>query len=321
MPGLVKVGKTTRTPSERAQELSSVSGLPTPFIVVFEQMFVDCSVAESYVHTVLAGKGFRVADNREFFNAPVNEVVRAILSTPGLINDVQVISPSSDNETQDRNKIYPWDAALREAISYLVGYGDYIKDEEEAIRYFHAAAKLGSLEVYSILGDYYEDRARDAAEDSLESDDSEEYEETDFSKAFSYYKDGAKKGNSYCYWRMGLLYWKDVEIENAQKCFSMFAKTFLNKSQFDQPAIVVEWSKLDDELHEYLLDAFADFVRFHLLPDSLNPVLLHRKEALCALAEKALKDHEHFGFGEEVVESLHSANRKIINHLNQISSV
>jgi hypothetical protein len=75
MPGLVKVGKTTRSPEERAKELSSATGLPTPFIVVYEQYFQDCDLAEAFVHTYLAESGHRVADNREFFNAAPNAVV------------------------------------------------------------------------------------------------------------------------------------------------------------------------------------------------------------------------------------------------------
>ncbi|MEN9595630.1 MAG: hypothetical protein RL236_64, partial [Pseudomonadota bacterium] len=53
MPDLVKVGKTTRTPAERAAELSKVTGVPTPFIVVYEQLVDDCTAAEEFVHTML----------------------------------------------------------------------------------------------------------------------------------------------------------------------------------------------------------------------------------------------------------------------------
>jgi hypothetical protein len=86
MQGMVKVGKTTRSPAERAAELSAATGLPTPFIVVYEQLFEDCTEAETFVHTLLASKGFRVADNREFFSAPANEVIRAIALAPGAID-------------------------------------------------------------------------------------------------------------------------------------------------------------------------------------------------------------------------------------------
>ena len=72
MPGIVKIGKTTRSSTERATELSKVTGLPTPFIVVYEQLFENCSSAEMFVHTFLTDKGFRISENREFFSAPVN---------------------------------------------------------------------------------------------------------------------------------------------------------------------------------------------------------------------------------------------------------
>lgn len=67
MPGLVKVGKTTRLPSDRADELSGVTGVATPFIVVYEEYFDDCDAVEAHVHTRLAGKGLRLSANREFF--------------------------------------------------------------------------------------------------------------------------------------------------------------------------------------------------------------------------------------------------------------
>lgn len=52
--------------------------MPTPFIVVYEQLFEDCGEAEIFVHMYLENKGYRVAENREFFNAPVSIVVKAI---------------------------------------------------------------------------------------------------------------------------------------------------------------------------------------------------------------------------------------------------
>src|SRR3954466_7359261 len=42
LPGLVKIGKTTRSSESRAMELSAPTGLPTPFIVAFDEEFDDC---------------------------------------------------------------------------------------------------------------------------------------------------------------------------------------------------------------------------------------------------------------------------------------
>jgi hypothetical protein len=50
MDNLIKIGKTTRDTESRAKELSSVTGVPTPFIVAFDAYFDDCCEAEAYVH-------------------------------------------------------------------------------------------------------------------------------------------------------------------------------------------------------------------------------------------------------------------------------
>ena len=98
MPDLVKVGKTTRSPSQRAQELSGVSGIPTPFIVVYEQLFEDCSSAEDFIHTVLKQRWYRETDNREFFRAPVSEIIHIISKMPGQIADSDDYSNEMSND-------------------------------------------------------------------------------------------------------------------------------------------------------------------------------------------------------------------------------
>lgn len=79
MPGLVKVGKTEREPDQRAKELSVATGIPIAFVVAYAELFKDCSAAEGYVHALLEQKGFRVAQNREFFCAPVKAAIQAII--------------------------------------------------------------------------------------------------------------------------------------------------------------------------------------------------------------------------------------------------
>ena len=79
MPGLVKVGRTARRPSERMAELSGVTGVPTPFELVFDIFVPDAAVAESMLHSLLSDSGYRVSDNREFFRAPVREAIKLML--------------------------------------------------------------------------------------------------------------------------------------------------------------------------------------------------------------------------------------------------
>lgn len=76
MPGIVKIGKTTRSPIARARELGSASGVPTPFMLIYHLEVVDCQKAEQYVHERLEAAGRRVAGNREFFSvAPTDAIV------------------------------------------------------------------------------------------------------------------------------------------------------------------------------------------------------------------------------------------------------
>jgi hypothetical protein len=76
MDGLVKVGKTERTPQMRAKELGDETGVPTPFIVVYEALVSDCSLAEKYIHNNLSK--FRVSGNRELFRTSPTEAIQAI---------------------------------------------------------------------------------------------------------------------------------------------------------------------------------------------------------------------------------------------------
>lgn len=78
--GQVKIGKTTRDPYERAKELSSATGVPTPFVVVFYKQFKDCHFAEKTIHQYLEKKGYRVNNNREFFNMSIPEAIDVVQS-------------------------------------------------------------------------------------------------------------------------------------------------------------------------------------------------------------------------------------------------
>lgn len=48
--GLLKIGKTTRTPSKRAREMST-TGVPAEFEVSFEIQTLDCDYAEALIHS------------------------------------------------------------------------------------------------------------------------------------------------------------------------------------------------------------------------------------------------------------------------------
>jgi len=72
MPGLVKIGKTTRSVEQRVQELNT-TGVPFPFFVEHEVLSPNCHELEMEMHVTF--RESRVSAGREFFKmAPFDAV-------------------------------------------------------------------------------------------------------------------------------------------------------------------------------------------------------------------------------------------------------
>lgn len=69
----LKIGRTTRDPEERAAEISSSTGVPTPFEVAWWSESVDCHRAESILHHHLTP--YRTSSAREFFEIDLDEAI------------------------------------------------------------------------------------------------------------------------------------------------------------------------------------------------------------------------------------------------------
>ena len=69
MPGLVKIGRTSRDPATRAGELTSASGVPTPFRLEGYVRTPDAARTEASVHRIIGGD--RVNKRREFFRTDI----------------------------------------------------------------------------------------------------------------------------------------------------------------------------------------------------------------------------------------------------------
>ena len=65
MPGIVKIGKTTRSVEQRCNELWQ-TGVPTPFEVVDQVLSPDCDQLELWMHEQFHAS--RVNSSREFFS-------------------------------------------------------------------------------------------------------------------------------------------------------------------------------------------------------------------------------------------------------------
>jgi hypothetical protein len=106
MPGLVKVGRTAGSPTQRMAELHS-TGVPEPFQLVFAAKVADSMTAERLAHEALAD--CRVSKSREFFRAAEAVAIERILATIGeCAIDWQ--------HTQNRPQIERLAAAFREKL-------------------------------------------------------------------------------------------------------------------------------------------------------------------------------------------------------------
>ncbi|MCV2495834.1 GIY-YIG nuclease family protein [Pseudomonas paraeruginosa] len=78
MPGIYKVGKTDRAPSQRCFELSNSTSVPEPFFILFYIEVDNALQTERALHRDL--DDFRVSPNREFFNCDPVAIYNWLLS-------------------------------------------------------------------------------------------------------------------------------------------------------------------------------------------------------------------------------------------------
>lgn len=109
MPGLLKIGMTRFDPTKRVQELSSATGVPTPFQLVYYREFHDCVAAELEIHSIFATKGLRYNDQREFFSVDTVEAINTLLS----LDDEEIANNSSQPtevlDVENYNADINWD--------------------------------------------------------------------------------------------------------------------------------------------------------------------------------------------------------------------
>ena len=222
--GLIRVGKTAGDPKDDAKELSVTTGLPAPFIVAFDAWFDDVAEAEQQICAALDQRGYRVANNREFFSAPLNEVVKLVLQAGG---QLQTTPPDQDNvvdesagkpgnvclDSLSTQTKQPWVDVLKQAVAYRYGLGDTLKDPVEALKLYKQAARLGCALVNHDIGYMYQYGEGVRANDST---------------AMEYYKQGASKGDARCYGEMFKLFMWSGQFENAQKCWRKFTVSDLS---------------------------------------------------------------------------------------------
>lgn len=128
--GLVKIGKTTKEPEDRAKELSSATGVATPFIVVYKRMFNDCNIAEKTIHKILTNQGVRVNNSREFFRLPISDAINTILS---IVDDSE---PTNDSDLTVIDDLDEDPMFYTLATNYYLGDNGFKKDYNKALEFY-----------------------------------------------------------------------------------------------------------------------------------------------------------------------------------------
>ena len=72
----LKIGITTRSPQERAAELSARTGVAQQYVVVYQRWVMNPNNAEAKIHTYL--DRYRINEKREFFQLPLEEAIQAV---------------------------------------------------------------------------------------------------------------------------------------------------------------------------------------------------------------------------------------------------
>lgn len=226
MNGLVKIGKTEKDPEERAKELSTATGIATPFTVVYKRMFNDCDKAEKNAHAILSERGYRVNNKREFFSIDISEAIDLIINLP----DSEVIENEDEIDKEDTENYGEMYYNLGDDYHY--GHNDTFVDLELAVSYYEKSAELGYWKAFEELGRIYL------------------YDYKKDSKAINYFRKGAEKGIINCYALLGSIYM------NHNSDYYNEHNADLAWDKFFNLAYKSNASNHSNEITDYLIDTF-----------------------------------------------------------------
>ena len=148
--GLLKIGRTSRSPEERAQELSTSTGVPQAFIVAYECIVSDGNAAEKLIHDELAREGYRINNSREFFEVPLKVAIKVIdrvcQSLPKTIDFID------NTQEEDEPEAFNF---LELGLASLTGTDTVLQNYEQAKKYFEKAVLVRDIAAYQYLADIH----------------------------------------------------------------------------------------------------------------------------------------------------------------------
>lgn len=143
MPKLLKIGKTTKPPERRADELSVSTGVPTPYHVAYQVYVNDCDSVERQIHDRLTA--YRINDKREFFSAPLKLTIQLLsefeTSMETTLDETSKTSPTKATLSQNEaRKMLELGQRFQEGLGVR-------KDNIEAYVWYLLAKQFGAKEV------------------------------------------------------------------------------------------------------------------------------------------------------------------------------
>lgn len=100
MNGCYKVGMTTRSPTQRAKELSRATGVPYEFDIAYYAEVEMPATVERMVHSALA---YCRTESKEFFRCPLATIIKTIADTDAVLTDYE-----SDYSREAGNPGFVW---------------------------------------------------------------------------------------------------------------------------------------------------------------------------------------------------------------------
>ena len=138
-------------------------------------------------------------------------------------NDSQFDNELDDLTLDNYKQPNPLDYILEQADDAYHGCGEQLQDYAEALKLYKKAANLGSTKALRYIGNMYKEG---------------EGVREDKHKALKYWKEGAKKGDYFCYGEMAFLFIIHEHYDNAIKCFDKYLDGILeNPKDWNDGAI------------------------------------------------------------------------------------
>ncbi len=137
----LKIGMSTRSAEERAKEISSSTGIPTEYLVAYEEQVPDCKKAELLIHQRL--DEYRPSKNREFFVLPLNEAINVVQEIAKTVRESYTYDPQNETSSCQMDKSHKIDSANFTNSSM-------IKNIIIFLLRFSLATFLGSILIFSI---------------------------------------------------------------------------------------------------------------------------------------------------------------------------